>query len=304
MSVVCPGYYFFPILAGYNTGTLFGRFFRSHIYMTVWTFFLSSELPAITWCFIYRHNAAVDMGSRRTRKRPFKKSIFVLVQSFPFLSSFSLYMSEITPEQAVSYMQKNYPQCVYWLDSPLFTVYDYNSNAWIAVCGVGSLIVLCIYIILGGILGVHTMMILQKLQKNMSVKTYRMHRNALVSLSLQVVIPSVFLICPLYVCLWVVLFNLIEYQSFASNMTVMIGCHSVCSSIVMISTNPRYRALIRDYFFCACKFGSLLDCPEKKKKNCAGEQLEFAIFWNKPVSLHGFWHGITCSHTLFLLLIQ
>ncbi|CAI2352824.1 unnamed protein product [Caenorhabditis sp. 36 PRJEB53466] len=232
MSIVCPGYYFFPI----------------HIYMTMWVFFLSLELPAVVSCFIYRHNAAVDMAARKKPKRHLKKTGLFLAQLFPFLTAFSLYKSEITRDQAAVYLQKNYPQCMYWLHSQAFTVYDYYSNPWIAVCGIGALSIVCVYTVIFFSLGVHTMILLQRLRAHMSSQTYRMHRIALISLSLQVVIPSVLLLCPLYVCFLVVLFDQLEHQTLAANMTIMIGCHSLCSSTVMLLTNPRYRSLTATYF--------------------------------------------------------
>uniref|UniRef100_A0A8R1DUY6 Uncharacterized protein n=1 Tax=Caenorhabditis japonica TaxID=281687 RepID=A0A8R1DUY6_CAEJA len=250
MTLVCPGYYFFPVLGGYNTGEFFGKMMRSHLYMTMYTFFLASELPAIVWCFTYRHNSAVDMRNRGSKpRRPLKNMAMFGAQLFPFAVAFCMYMSEISRDEAHSYLEKKYPQCLYWAKNEYFAVYDYYTNPWIAVTGVGALGLVCIYAIFFFSLGIHTMFLLQQLRSHMSLQTYRMHRTALISLSLQVVLPSVLIILPLYVCFYVVLFELVEHQALATNMTVMISGHSVCSSIVMISTNPRYRTYLKNSVF-------------------------------------------------------
>uniref|UniRef100_A0A8R1DI25 Uncharacterized protein n=1 Tax=Caenorhabditis japonica TaxID=281687 RepID=A0A8R1DI25_CAEJA len=44
-----------------------------------------------------------------------------------------MFMSIISKKEGYAYLLKNYPQCVRWLDSELFVVYDYHTNKWIAV---------------------------------------------------------------------------------------------------------------------------------------------------------------------------
>uniref|UniRef100_A0A8R1DH42 Uncharacterized protein n=1 Tax=Caenorhabditis japonica TaxID=281687 RepID=A0A8R1DH42_CAEJA len=97
-----------------------------------------------------------------------------------------MFMSIISKKEGYAYLLKNYPQCVRWLDSELFVVYDYHTNKWIAVAGVGSVFVLFFYSLYAAFLGSHTMFLLQKLRSHMSAATYRKHRSALISLSMQV----------------------------------------------------------------------------------------------------------------------
>ena len=62
MSWICPGYYFFPMVGGYNTGEFFGQFISSHLSMTLWIFIFCFELAAGLCCFVYRHNAAAHFS--------------------------------------------------------------------------------------------------------------------------------------------------------------------------------------------------------------------------------------------------
>lgn len=62
MSVVAPGYYFFPILGGFHTNELVAKLTsQNHLLMTIYLFFLGNEVPAVVWCFVYRHSAAESM---------------------------------------------------------------------------------------------------------------------------------------------------------------------------------------------------------------------------------------------------
>lgn len=61
-------------------------------------------------------------------------------------------------------------------------------------------------------LGIHTMTILRKVRKSMSRQTYQMHKNALFSLVMQIVIPGVFIIVPLSICMFVIITEEVSLQ--------------------------------------------------------------------------------------------
>lgn len=61
-------------------------------------------------------------------------------------------------------------------------------------------------------LGVHTMIILQKFRKSMSRQTYQMHKTALFSLIMQIVIPGVLLVAPLSFCMFVIIMEEVGLQ--------------------------------------------------------------------------------------------
>lgn len=59
MSFLCPGYYFFPMIGGYNTGV---EFISSHTSMSIYVFIFAFELPSALLCFVFRHNAAQNIS--------------------------------------------------------------------------------------------------------------------------------------------------------------------------------------------------------------------------------------------------
>ena len=67
-----------------------------------------------------------------------------------------------------------------------FVAYDHNQNMWIVAAGVGTLIFVLIFASYGFFLGFQTILILQRMKKQMSAQTFRMHKTALISLSMQV----------------------------------------------------------------------------------------------------------------------
>lgn len=56
------------------------------------------------------------------------------------------------------------------------------------------------------------MMILQRLRAHMSPQTYQMHRTALISLTMQMVIPGMLLTTPLYMILVVIMTNSLAFE--------------------------------------------------------------------------------------------
>ncbi|CAP33688.2 Protein CBR-SRI-11 [Caenorhabditis briggsae] len=203
MSWICPGYYFFPLVGGYNTGEFFGKFIDSHKSMSIWVGIYSFELAGGLCCFVYRHNAAVQIC-------------------------------------------QNYPQCLKWMAFDGFEAYDSSANPMIIVTGAGAFVFVFIIVWYCFSLGVHTMILLQRLRSHMSVQTYHMHRAALLSLSMQLALPGGLIIIPKNIILYITLTESLESQEIATNMMFLMGSHSMCQVTVMVMSNSVYRRVLKE----------------------------------------------------------
>ncbi|EFP02774.1 hypothetical protein CRE_28613 [Caenorhabditis remanei] len=259
MSLISPGYYFFPMIGGYNTGA---ELMSSHLSMTIWVFILAFELPSALLCFVFRHNAAEEISrvcfrNATTKKNNFKvqtvpskmymeKFCLLLCHLFPFATAFSMWKSRLTYQQKYDFMSENWPQCMYWMRFEAFEVYDYKLNPWLAVVGIGALSFVLLVYTYGLTLGFHTILILQKHQKSMSRQTYQMHKMFLFSLLMQLLIPGILIVVPFGICMFVVVTGSISLQELATDTMFLVGSHSTCSSSVMILSNPRYRRVLKE----------------------------------------------------------
>ncbi|CAP20598.2 Protein CBG23847 [Caenorhabditis briggsae] len=143
MSWICPGYYFFPLIGGYNTGA---EFISSHLSMTLYVFIFAFELPSTLSCFIFRHKAAEEISRTNPSKMYVEKFMLILCHIFPFAGAFAMFNSQLTFEQKYDYLQKNWPECMIWMKFDAFEVYDYVLNPWLAVVGIGAIsFVLLVY---------------------------------------------------------------------------------------------------------------------------------------------------------------
>ncbi|CAB04753.3 G protein-coupled receptor [Caenorhabditis elegans] len=249
MSWICPGYYFFPMVGGYNTGEFFGQFISSHLSMSLWVGVFCFELAAGLTCFVYRHNAAAQINQTYSSKLYLDKFLLFLTHLFPFFTGISMWYSKLTYQQKFEYVRQNFPQCLSWLAFDGFEVYDYHLNKMMAVTGVGAFAYVFIIAWYCFYLGVHTMIILQRLRQHMSSQTFQMHRAALISLAMQMVIPGVFIIVPLDICMTVVITETVALQEFATDTMFMVGSHSMCQCSVMLLSNSTYRRVLKEKIF-------------------------------------------------------
>ncbi|CAO4362761.1 unnamed protein product [Caenorhabditis nigoni] len=175
-----------------------------------------------------------------------KKVCILLTHIFPFATSFVMWKSNLTYQQKQDYLTINWPQCLNWLKLDAFEVYDYELNSWLAVVGIGAVSFVVIVYTYGLTLGVDTMVILQKHQKSMSRQMYQMHKTALFSLLMQLLIPGMLIVVPLSVCMFVVVTGAIGLQELATDTMFLVGSHSMCSCTVMILSNPKYRKFVKE----------------------------------------------------------
>ncbi|EGT37334.1 hypothetical protein CAEBREN_12872 [Caenorhabditis brenneri] len=243
MSIICPGYYFFPMIGGYNTGW---EIISSHLSMTIYVFIFAFELPSTLLCFIFRHNAAERISQNGPQKMYLKKFSLIICHLFPFATAIAMWKSRLTYQQKYDFMKENWIQCISWMRFEAFEVYDYKTNPWLAVVGIGAVSFVLLVYTYGTILGIHTMTILQTYKKSMSNQTYQMHKTALFSLLMQLLVPGVLLIVPLCICMTVVITEAVGWQEFSTDTMFLVGSHSMCSGIVMILSNPRYRKLVTE----------------------------------------------------------
>uniref|UniRef100_A0A1I7UV98 G protein-coupled receptor n=1 Tax=Caenorhabditis tropicalis TaxID=1561998 RepID=A0A1I7UV98_9PELO len=252
MSWICPAYYFFPLVGGYNTGEFFGQFIGPHLSFSLWVGVYAFELSGGLCCFVYRHNAAVQINQNYASRTYIKKIALVLVHIFPFQTAICMYLSGLTYQEKYDYVRKNYPQCLKWMMFDGFEAYDRTTNPMIVITGGVAFVFVFIIVWYCFTLGVHTMVILQRLRQHMSAQTYNMHRAAIASLTMQLVLPGSLIIIPKNIILYIVLTDSNHLQEVATDMMFLMGSHSMCQCTVMILSNSVYRRIIKE------KIGSVL----------------------------------------------
>ncbi|CAO4362759.1 unnamed protein product [Caenorhabditis nigoni] len=203
------------------------------------------ELPSALLCFIFRNNAAEEIRMRIPGKMYLKKVSLFLCHLFPFAVAVSFGKADLTYQQKYLILKTKWPECMEWINVGNFEVYDYNLNPWLAVAGIGAVSVVLVVYTYCFYLSISTMRILQNFQKSMSAQTYQMHKTALLSLLMQLLLPGILIIIPLCVCMFVVVTEAIHLQKFATNTQFMIASHSMCSCLVMIFNNPNYRKFLK-----------------------------------------------------------
>nr|pir hypothetical protein ZK666.10 - Caenorhabditis elegans [Caenorhabditis elegans] len=197
MAWMIPLHIFFPLVAAITLREGHRIIMSNQMALTIWIFLLCLVLPASITCFIYRHDAALQINENNSSKYSHKKLAMILNHIFPFLTAIGTSNCQSTIEQKYEYVLQNYPQCISWVASENFEAYDYHVNPWLVrtvSAGIGFMVVSTIH---GACLGVHTMIVLQRLRSHMSVQIYQTHRTALISLAMQMACPCVF-IFPVY----------------------------------------------------------------------------------------------------------
>uniref|UniRef100_A0A8R1I077 Uncharacterized protein n=2 Tax=Caenorhabditis japonica TaxID=281687 RepID=A0A8R1I077_CAEJA len=237
------------MVGGYNTGRFFGQFIASHHSMTIWVLVFCFELAAGLTCFVYRHQAAARINQPHKSRLLVEKTALFFTHLFPFATSFCLYNSNLTPQQKHVYLKENYPQCLFWMGIDGFEVYDYRMNPWLTVTGVGAFSFIFVIAWYCFYLGVHTAIVLQRVRHHLAPSTYHMHKAALISLVMQLVIPGVLIIVPLDLCMFVVITGAQDMQELATDSMFLVGSHSMCQCIVMILSNSTYRRIVKEKFW-------------------------------------------------------
>ncbi|CAI5453382.1 unnamed protein product [Caenorhabditis angaria] len=246
------------MIAGHNLSYI-GTIIGGQMTMVVWAFFFCFELPALFNCFMYRHEAAIGISNTTNSLRYPNLFVLFVAHLLPPFTAVTLQLSLLTYDQKYNLLKSKYPSCINFANDTLFEIYDWNVNPWIAISGIGILTFVLVVAAYGFGIVFHTMHILHKLRVHMSVETFKMHKNALISLSMQCLIPSIFLIVPICTVFIIIVNNMTEFQGFPffripmrnvflelSNCSFFgFTSHSCVSTIIMITTNARYSTTVK-----------------------------------------------------------
>ncbi|CAI5438009.1 unnamed protein product [Caenorhabditis angaria] len=243
MSWVAPAYYYFPMIAGYNTSSFTSKFISTHTSVIFYFFVFCFELPSILSCFQFRNDSAAELSPKNRIPRSFSYFMNFLSHTFPFIVAFSVFKSTNTYQQQYIIVSQKFPKCLHLLYMDEFAVYDYVDNLWLAIAGIAVIGFLTIFFAYMIFLVAHTIIILTKMRRFMSPATFKLHKTALISLILQVVIPLSFVCVPLTIIFIVILKELTKYQELATDTMLLITAQSMISTIVMIACNSRYKAV-------------------------------------------------------------
>ncbi|ULU14118.1 hypothetical protein L3Y34_016556 [Caenorhabditis briggsae] len=247
MSWVCPGYYLFPMMGGYNIA-ITSKIFSGHQNTVFGAFKFCFELPSLLLCFIYRQNAAADLDQKFKLNRYFISSVIATCHTFPFVIAFCLLESGLSHQEMLKIVATDWPKCMHVFENEGFVIYDPSGNFWSAAVGVAALAYISIFSLFGAFLGIHTMYILQKVRFHLSRQTYAVHRTAMINLGLQSLIPTVCIIIPFNFIFLVVYNDWWQFQEIATNTLFVMAAHSMVSSTVLILSNRRFRSLIVEKF--------------------------------------------------------
>ncbi|CAI5438012.1 unnamed protein product [Caenorhabditis angaria] len=248
MSWIGAGYYYFPLVGGYNTSFIANSFITTHTSVVFYFFTFCFELPALLSCFQYRADAAADLNPKKRIPRCFTYFLCILCHSFPFVVATSLAFADTSKEDKYRTVALYFPKCIHILSHPGFVIYDYRTNPWLVMAGLSTMIWVFSFAGYFIFLVIYTIGILQKMRKHMSAATFKLHKTALIALTLQVVIPFSFILIPLTIIFIVVLKQLSSWQEIATDTMFLISCHSMVSTIVMICCNGRYLDVVRSFF--------------------------------------------------------
>ncbi|CAI5448347.1 unnamed protein product [Caenorhabditis angaria] len=254
MTWIAAGYYFFPMTGGFTTSSISDKFMRTHMCVVFYFFTFSYELPALFCCFQYRADAAAELNTKYRIPSYLTYSLLVLAHSFPIIIGCLMYISEPTKDEQYKTLLNNFPKCLHMLDHPRFIVYDWRTNFWLIVAGASTIIWLAFFTMYIGFLALYTMLILQTMRKHMSIATFKIHKAALVTITLQCIIPMDAIVIPVSFIFIVVLKELTEFQEIATDGMFLISSHSLISTIVMIACNSRYLDIVRGYLGKALNF--------------------------------------------------
>ncbi|CAL2028191.1 unnamed protein product [Caenorhabditis brenneri] len=248
MSWICPGYYLFPMMAGYNMA-ITNRVFPAHQTAVFGAFKICFELPSLLMCFIYRQDSAADLDNKYKLRKSLRNFVIATCHTFPFVIAFCLFMSELSKEEMEKILKKDWPNCLHVLNHQGFVMYDPSGNLWSAAIGFFSMAYISGFSLFGAYLGLHTMYILQKVRVHLSPQTYTIHMSAMIHLGLQCVVPTIFVIIPFNFIFLVVYNDWWELQELATNSLFVMASHSMTSSLVMILSNQRFRQLFLERVF-------------------------------------------------------
>ncbi|KAF1771673.1 hypothetical protein GCK72_003500 [Caenorhabditis remanei] len=215
MSWVCPGYYLFPMMGGYNIAP----------------------------------TNQIFTGHQNTKFKLNKYLIYTVIatcHTFPFVTAFCLLNSGLSTDQMAVLVQRNWPKCIHVLNNRGFVIYDPSGNEWSAAVGLAAMAYISVFSVFGAFLGVHTMYILQKVRFHLSRQTYSIHKTAMINLALQCLVPTFFVIIPFNIIFLVVLNDWWQWQEFSTNLLFVMAAHSMVSSAILILSNRRFKNLIAE----------------------------------------------------------
>ncbi|CAI5448344.1 unnamed protein product [Caenorhabditis angaria] len=248
MTWIGGGYYLFPMVGGFNTSSITTLVTNPHTSVVFYFFVFAFELPALLSCFQYRADSAAELDEKSRIPSIISYTICFLCHCYPFVIAISLYLSKLSPEEQYRFISTNFPKCIHVLENPEFIVYDYSTNFWLGISGISTMIWTVSYALYFLFLAIRTVRTLQAMRTHMSIATFKLHQTALLTLSLQVLIPSSLVLTPIIFIFIVVVKKLSQYQEIATDTTFLIAAHSMVSTIVIICCSSRYLEVVRDIF--------------------------------------------------------
>ncbi|CAI5438084.1 unnamed protein product [Caenorhabditis angaria] len=240
-------WYNFPILAGYSLSN-FGAYLNipTHALMIFFIFFLCSEIPACLQCFYYRFE---ETRKLKRDNKLFKVGLIYVIIShlYPFFAIYLFNLMKASFERQYEIMLKSYPKCVSLFAEVSFELYDWESAA-MKYCVIYFITIMSISIVFGAYFALGALFILLEFRSLMSKSAYNSNISALINLLIISLCPVFFVVLPLFFCLIVVIFEIVEYQVYSNISMIFVNAHSMVYSIVSILTNSRYRKILKSWF--------------------------------------------------------
>ncbi|CAI5452194.1 unnamed protein product [Caenorhabditis angaria] len=135
MSLIAPGYYYFPMLGGFNSSSITVNLFPPEYSTQFYFFFFCFELPALISCFQFRNDAASDLSPRLKVPKSINYFMSFLAHCFPFLVAGCFHNGNLSKHQQYLILLQKFPKCLHILDIPGSIVYEYENNLWLIIAG-------------------------------------------------------------------------------------------------------------------------------------------------------------------------
>ncbi|CAD6198924.1 unnamed protein product [Caenorhabditis auriculariae] len=199
-------------------------------------------IPAVTPCFIHRHDAAARAMKNSFVFGSIKISIIVLIMVIcSSVAGILVNFCRITKEEMRHSLEMTFPNAVYILDIGLCSIYDPNINNSVVIAA--GFLYGYVIVSVGFCSGVtlRTLKLLNDLKGLMSRRTLGMQRNMLYSLIFQLAAPLVFLGGPMAVFAPVLALQLESWHAFTPPLFFVMSFHTIASTTTMIATTPNFR---------------------------------------------------------------
>ncbi|CAL2032025.1 unnamed protein product [Caenorhabditis brenneri] len=232
-----------PLLAGYCNG-----FLATHL--KIWTHYLVSflttsfvaQIECLVFCFIRKHQTIARLNYRHILTDAWYVFGTLLAVSVPIFIGVLLSVSGMPREDQMGYIKESFPEYFVSFQSlPNFVIYAVNFRLILilTLTIIGGLLCGIIFILLT----TDMLKMLKKIQRKVSVVSFRRYQIAVTSLLAQF-FTSFLLSVPLFLFLVLAASQAEHSHGAAKILVAVMPLYSVVNALVLVFTTPPYRNFV------------------------------------------------------------